>query len=163
MAEILRLKNLVAKLQARAAASLKEDNVSVVVGYTAAYALYVHENIEMKWRGLPRGGGLTRDKEGVVVFSEKLLTQGSGATGKGFYWDPPGRGQSKFLEQPARELNNDGTFSNIALGVLRKGKTMAQALLLCGLRLQRESQKLVPVDTANLKASAFTRLDKGQG
>jgi len=52
----------------------------VNVGYTAAYAIYVHENVEMKLKGQPRPGG------------------------KGRYWDPQGRGQSKFLEEPARRL-----------------------------------------------------------
>jgi len=54
----------------------------VNVGYTASYAMFVHENVEMKLRGLPR--------------------QGKGAKGK--YWDPQGRGQAKFLEEPARRL-----------------------------------------------------------
>lgn len=51
----------------------------VTVGYTAAYAAYVHENVEMKGRGLPRR-----------------------PPSKGRYWDPQGRGQAKFLEEPAR-------------------------------------------------------------
>lgn len=36
---------------------------------------------------------------------------------------------------------------------------MAQALLLAGLRLQRESQLLCPVLTGNLRNSAFTRVE----
>lgn len=52
----------------------------VTVGYTAAYALHVHENVAMKGKGKPRPSGL------------------------GNYWDPAGRGQAKFLEQPAREM-----------------------------------------------------------
>jgi len=50
----------------------------VNVGYTAAYAIYVHENVAMAGRGLPR------------------------PSGRGNYWDPAGRGQAKFLEEPAR-------------------------------------------------------------
>lgn len=53
----------------------------VNVGYTAYYAMYVHENVEMKGKGLPRK-----------------------APSKGNYWDPAGRGQAKFLEEPARRL-----------------------------------------------------------
>ena len=53
----------------------------VYVGYTAAYAIYVHELVGMKLKGQPRGGGH-----------------------KGKYWDPQGRGQAKFLEEPARRL-----------------------------------------------------------
>jgi len=57
---------------------------TVIVGYTANYALFVHENTEMKWKGLPRS-----------------------APHKGLYWDPQGRGQSKFLETPMRRLEPD--------------------------------------------------------
>jgi len=55
----------------------------VIVGYTASYAIYVHENIEEKNKGEPRPR-----RRGVD---------------RGNFWDPPGRGQSKFLETPARE------------------------------------------------------------
>jgi hypothetical protein len=109
-----------------------DPKVSVIVGYTAAYAVHVHENIEMKWKGLPRQ-----------------------KPHKGNYWDPQGRGQAKFLEQPARELKRE--FSKIIVGACSNGAKLHQALMMAGLRLQRESQQLVPVDTGNLKASAFTR------
>ncbi len=106
---------------------------SVIVGYTANYALHVHENIGMKWKGSPRI-----------------------APSKGNYWDGSrGPGQAKFLEQPARELTTE--FDRIVFESMRNGATLLQALYLAGLRLQRESQLLVPVDTGNLKASAFTR------
>ncbi len=68
-------------------------------------------------------------------------------------------GQAKFLEQPARELRNDGTLGRIVTQARRQGQTTAQALVLAGLRIQRESQQLVPVDTGYLKSSAFTRID----
>lgn len=67
-------------------------------------------------------------------------------------------GQAKFLEQPARELS--GTITGIVAELLGKGKTMAQALLIAGLRLQREAQLLCPVDTGALKGSAFTQLEE---
>lgn len=47
------------------------------VGFTAAYAFYVHENLEMKWRGLPRRSGI------------------------GVYWGP--KGEAKFLENAVRD------------------------------------------------------------
>lgn len=50
------------------------------VGYTAGYALFVHELVAMKLKGLPRPHK------------------------RGFYWDPAGRGQAKFLEEPAKRL-----------------------------------------------------------
>ncbi len=59
-------------------------NTEVLVGYTANYALFVHEKVEMKLRGQPRM-----------------------APHKGRYWDPQGRGQAKFLEEPARRLSDE--------------------------------------------------------
>jgi hypothetical protein len=107
---------------------------SVIVGYTANYALYVHENTEMKLKGQKRQ-----------------------PPGKGKYWDPQGRAQSKFLATPARELQDE-----IGAAIVKtydRTRMMGKSLLVGGLYLQRESQKLVPVDTGNLKASAFTRLE----
>lgn len=106
----------------------------VVVGYTAAYALYVHENMEMKLAGLPRK-----------------------PPHKGSYWDPQGQAGPKFLEAPARELATEIT--GIVKKALTQGRTLAQGLLLAGLRLQRESMSRVPVDTGNLKNSAFTKIE----
>ncbi len=106
---------------ARHAEQYGPDRVDVVVGYTQAYALYVHENLEAR--------------------------------------HPVG--QAKYLEQPARQLNNDGTLGSIVVAGLKRGLTLGKALLLAGLRLQRESQLLCPVDTGALKGSAFTRLEEG--
>lgn len=111
---------------------LGNNQPSVIVGYTANYALYVHENIEMKGKGLPRRG----------------------PKAKGNYWDPQGRAQAKFLEQPARQLKKE--LAAIIVTAVKRGSSLLMALYLAGLRLQRESMKLVPVDTGNLKASAFT-------
>lgn len=122
----------VLKALQKAAKKYGEEHVSVVVGYTAKYAIYVHENIEMKWKGLPRR-----------------------KPSKGNYWDPAGRGQAKFLEQPARELKRE--FQRLIRTACENGATLKKAILIAGLRLQRESQQLVPVDFGNLKASAFTR------
>lgn len=66
-------------------------------------------------------------------------------------------GQAKFLEQPARTMARE--LGQMIVTALKKGLTMAQGLLMAGLRLQRESQKLVPVDTGALKGSAFTRIE----
>ena len=72
----------------------------------------------------------------------------------------PNGGQAKFLEEPARRLNNDGTLGRIVQRSLRRGDPLALALMEAGLKVQAESQKLVPVDTGALKASAFTALKK---
>jgi hypothetical protein len=50
------------------------------IGCTAFYAVYVHENVEMKWKGLPRH-----------------------KPHKGFYWDPQGEATAKFLEKAISE------------------------------------------------------------
>lgn len=50
----------------------------VTVGYTAAYALYVHEQVAEKLRGQPR------------------------PSGRGLFWDPSPQAQSKFLEKALR-------------------------------------------------------------
>ena len=122
-------KEIIVKLNRKYARARGEKRVSVIVGYTAAYALYVHENIEMRGKGLPRPSGI------------------------GNYWDP--NGQAKYLEEPARTLSK--TLGKIVANGLKKGQTLSQVLLLAGLRLQRESQLKVPVEYGTLKNSAFTR------
>lgn len=57
-------------------------DTDVNVGYTAAYAVYVHEAVGMVLKGQPR----------------------TGKNAHGRYWDPQGRAQAKFLEEPARRL-----------------------------------------------------------
>lgn len=148
--EIQKLKSLTEKFKQMAAKANKDGNASVLVGYTANYALYVHENVEMKWRGFPRNMVVQRGEDGIAY-------TGYSSRGKwrGLFWGPTG--QAKFLEAPARLLTE--VFNEIVFTALKAKKTMSQALLLAGLRLQRESQKLVPIDTGNLRASAFTRLE----
>ncbi len=67
-------------------------------------------------------------------------------------------GQAKFLEQPFRQFKAE-LIKLIRRAVLN-GATMDQALLIAGLRIQREAQLLTPVDTGALKASAFTTLTR---
>ena len=137
MAKVQDFTGLVETLKRLKDKAAREGNPSVVVGYSAGYALYVHEAVGMKLKGLPRQ-----------------------PPGKGLYWDPQGRAQAKFLEQPARELSNDGTLGKIVQAAVLKGATLGEALSAAGERLQAASQKLVPVDTGNLKGSAFTELEK---
>lgn len=56
-----------------------KDKVNVEVGFSAKYAVYVHENMEQKLKGQPRPSGL------------------------GVYWGP--QGQPKFLESTVTELS----------------------------------------------------------
>ena len=90
----------------------------ILVGFTAQYAIYVHENL--------------------------------------YSFHPVG--QAKYLEQPFRLLQEE--FKRIIRDGMARGATIEQALLMAGLRLQREAQILTPVDTGNLKNSAFTRVEK---
>lgn len=59
----------------------RDDPNSVEVGYTAEYALSVHENMEQHLKGIPRPSGL------------------------GVYWGPAG--QPKFLESAARDMSDE--------------------------------------------------------
>jgi CRISPR/Cas system-associated exonuclease Cas4 (RecB family) len=68
-------------------------------------------------------------------------------------------GQAKFLESAARELARD--LGRMVAVALKEGKTLAQGLLLAGLRLQAEAQRRTPVDTGHLRSSAFTRQETG--
>ena len=72
------LGNLVGSSYTRKA---QDGSLSVEVGYTAEYAVYVHENLEMKLKGEPR------------------------ASGRGVYWGP--KGESKFLEKTIRENESE--------------------------------------------------------
>lgn len=118
MAKVEGLNKVIAALNKRLAAASKDSNVSVIVGYTANYAVYVHEDMTAQHK--------------------------------------PGK-QAKFLEQPARE--NAQEYAKIIREELQKRRTLAQALLKAGLKLQRDSMMLVPIDTGALRASAFTLLE----
>lgn len=67
-------------------------------------------------------------------------------------------GEAKYLERPMRELGLQ--LFQVVLKAMQGGATPEQALLMAGLRLQRESQMLVPVDTGNLRGSAYTVAEK---
>jgi len=56
----------------------------VEVGYTASYALYVHEKVGMVLQGQARQPSPPH---------------------MGRYWDPQGRAQAKFLETPSRTMH----------------------------------------------------------
>ena len=65
-------------------------------------------------------------------------------------------GQAKFLEQPAREHAKE--ISETIQRGLKRGLSTEQSLLLGGLQLQAFSQRLCPVATGALRASAFTEV-----
>lgn len=70
----------------------------------------------------------------------------------------PGK-KAKYLEAPARRLAR--VLTKIVVDVYLRTKSLSQGILAAGLRLQRESQEIVPVDTSALKASAFTAFESG--
>jgi hypothetical protein len=109
--------------------------VSVVVGYEDAVALYLHEMDPVTLgQDVPRRSGL------------------------GHLWGPSDYGP-QFLTGPLRSLLNDGTLRGIVNEALESGRTLKQALLLAGLRLQRESQELIPAEHGDVKRSAFTEAE----
>lgn len=131
--EVQRVTAVIHELKKRADTARSEGRTVVAVGYATKYAIHVHENIEMKWAGLPRKPNPPK---------------------KGVYWGPSG--QAKFLEMPARRLSRDGVLGQIIATAMTNGASLGDALMLAGLRVQRDSQALVPVDTGTLKNSAFT-------
>lgn len=113
--KVLNAKRVQKKLKALRVKATRDTGEAVLVGYTANYAVYVHENKEPHHPN----------------------------------------GKFKFLEDPYREKAGE-----IAARIAKAAKltgSLLKGLLVGGLFLQRESQKEVPVDTGNLKASAFTR------
>jgi hypothetical protein len=118
MPKIEGIKQLKRRLDQLRKDSKREDGASVRVGYTASYAVYVHEDLTAHHTV----------------------------------------GQAKFLLDPARALAKE--LGTIVATARKRGASTGQGLLLAGLRLQRASQELVPVDTGNLRASAFTRQEK---
>jgi len=114
VANITNIKRLQGKLAKLADKYHDSGTMAVVVGYSANYAVFVHER------------------------------QAKHQPGK----------QWKFLEQPARQLGS--TMGDMVAKAMAGGVKMLQALYLAGLRLQRDSQAIVPVDTGNLRGGAFT-------
>lgn len=129
--------NVIKALEAKIKEKLGNNaRVEVITGYTAAYALAVHEKRGMVSKGKQR------------------------ANGRGRYWDPQGRARAGFLLDVAREKQKE--IAKTAQKAIKGKHNLEQAVVEGGLLLQRESQLACPVDTGNLKASAFTRVDKKQ-
>lgn len=96
----------------------KRQAVVVIVGYTAQYAVYVHENVAANFKV----------------------------------------GQAKFLEQATRQLAP--VLPTLVSQIYKATGDLQKSMVIAGLRIQRESQQLTPVDTGHLKGSAFTRIEK---
>lgn len=134
MAEIKNMRSLLRKFEKLERESRRKNNGNVNVGYAASYAVAVHENLE-------------------AAHGEAFNVKHRGE--KGFTSRGPGQ-QAKYLEQPFREMNNSGETHRNIVAAIKGGASLIQALLLAGLQIQRKSQRIVPIDTGNLRGSAFT-------
>jgi len=173
MARIENLDNVFAALNKMRSKILGDQKgVSVIVGYSAGYAMTVHENMEARhgsaWNaayitttdGIVKSGKNKGQVKPFHQWTSEAVRRGydinkAGNTKKPVPKNP--NQTAKFLEQPARMFSRQ--IVDIVRSAVVGGKTMAQALLLGGLFLQRKSQEIVPVDTGSLRASAFTRLE----
>lgn len=125
MATLLKIEGVtkvVNQLNKHKAKAKKDDKAAVRVGYTAEYAVYVHE-INLNYRNNKK-------------------------------W--------KYLENPTRQLVNTGELGKIITTAYKNGASLQQSINLAALRIQRESQLAVPIDTGHLRGSAFTRAGEGQ-
>lgn len=89
----------------------------IEVGYTANYAIYVHEMV-------------------------------------GANFQAP-HAENKFLEKALRRIKPQ--VASLVESNLKRGATFGQSLYMVGLAVQRDSQKITPIDTGHLKGSAYTR------
>ena len=139
------VKSLLRKLEKLERESKRKDNGNVIVGYAASYALRVHEDAKAE----ARRRLVVKKKRFKKVKGKKrrkmVLVEKTGRQRKQ---------QWKFLEQPARELS--GEMALIVVRAVKRGVPLVKALILAGLHLQRASQEIVPIDTGNLRGSAFT-------
>jgi hypothetical protein len=122
-----------------------DAGAKVAVGYTASYAIWVHEMIQ----GAPHPP--KSDAQRKAMFASIRERDKVGHVS----WSS---GKPKFLEGPFRRMRKE--LQEFIRTSLKSNKMdVRQALYLAGLKLQRESQLVCPVDTGNLRASAFTRIE----
>ena len=152
MADVSKLINvdrLLKKLQALEIRSKQLHDGSVIVGYSAAYAIYVHEDMSKTHGAAYNTKYASEIKEGLTK-TGKVKKGWKGKTDRG------SNQQAKFLEQPAREMGGPGgELAQIVTEQVVQGVPMQKALLVAGEALLRESMMIVPVETGNLKGSGF--------
>lgn len=73
----------------------------------------------------------------------------------------PNGGQAKYLEAASRNPSTIEKMRSVLRDKLRNKKGLRQAVIAAGQVLLEESQKLVPIDTGELRNSGF--LDIGEG
>jgi hypothetical protein len=113
--------------------SKRYRSASITLGYNSPVAVFLHENMEMKWKGLPR------------------------PSDQGAYWDAlNGQGSSKFLETPLRQMGGAGILAGkLAQGLRGPDGSVETGLKLAARALLDESLKRVPYETGGLYRSAF--------
>jgi len=132
-ARVSKTKKLEAALTAKARKASVDAKGRIRVGFSAPYAMFVHEAVGMVLAGEPRSSGI------------------------GTYWSPNGA-QAKFVEQPTRLFSKDiGTY--ITAQVKAKVPVL-KALQKAGELLLKECKRLVPVETGRLKASGYVKIDE---
>lgn len=104
------------------------------IGFSAPYAIYVHENLEQKWKGRPRRPSPPK---------------------KGVYWGPAGG--PKYLTRAIAKTKSDGSARRILLRELKAGNSLRHAALQVALHVLHEAQLNVPVDSGFLQDSGFVR------
>jgi hypothetical protein len=136
---------VIAMLKKKLTQADADAGARVIVGYTANYAIYVHEMIQGK-PNPPK----TREQQAAMMIAIKKRDKVGHVS-----WSSGG---PKFLEGPFRRMRKE-LQDLIAKSIKMYKMDVRQALMVAGLQLQRESQMVCPVDTGNLWASAFTKLE----
>lgn len=111
-------------------------NAQMEVGYTADYAAYVHEKVEMKWQGIPRQSGIND------------------------YWDAKAArfGTAKFLEHPVRASKKwMPQFIKDTMQNTNEPASFTRAITLAAIRIRQESRFIVPYEYGDLHESAYAK------
>lgn len=112
----------------------KGGSAEATVEFTAEYAPYVHEAVEMKLKGQPRKSGIGR------------------------YWDPQGKATARFLTKAVDQLGPD--LQDTINRTLKRGLHLWQALSQHATKVMKLAQKMTPVETGKLRASARVNVRK---
>jgi len=123
--------------------SVKHRGREVRVGYSAPHAVFVHEMI----KGAPNPP--RHDAQRRAMFASINEREARGHVS----WAV---GQPKFLEQPARQYQKQ--MGRIVVKALKGKKTLIEALTEAAEFLKERSQELCPVDTGELKKSAYVKV-----
>jgi len=142
MAEMLNLTRLLRKLEKYERESMRQNNGNVVVGYSASYAVYVHENLAATHGEAfnARHAGEITAGAGRKKGERRVVSRGAGQ-------------QAKFLERPARE--HKLTIAQMVVNGMKNGASLMKSLLGAGSFLLTKSREIVPWQTGNLYRSGF--------